>query len=275
MQKQVHDEMQRILDSAPQTLRGNRLQGKTALISGAGSAGDLIGIGAATATLFAAQGAHVGILDINEDRSRQTLALIQAIGGKATIVNADITKLEDCKAAVEKIAAATGHLDILMNNAAISRKGDIRSITEDDWDVTLAVNLKAAMFLSQAASPFLEKDGGAIVNVSSVAGRVGFGSPAYAAAKAGLEGLTRDMAVTLGRSGVRVNCIVPGFVYAPMGAKAPEQRIARANANALGIEGLAWDAAFAALYFASGESCWITGQTLMVDGGAAILGQKF
>lgn len=267
---------EQMIASAHAPLHGQRLAGKVAIVSGAGSAGTLPGVGAATAMLMAAQGARVGLLDVDAGRAAHTLAAIERLGGEGRVVTGDIAKPEGCRAVAEDIAQAFGSLDIVVNNAAIARRGDIRTLAPEDWQSVMDVNLTGAFNLSQAAVPWLDRQGGSIVNISSIAGRRGFKSPAYAASKAGLEGLTRDMAATLGGSGVRVNCVVPGFIWAPMsGGGGGEAREGRRLANALQTEGSAWDIAFAALFLASSEARWITGECITVDAGVTIMAPKW
>jgi NAD(P)-dependent dehydrogenase (short-subunit alcohol dehydrogenase family) len=254
-------------------LEGNRLRGRVALISGAGSSGPLPGIGAATAVLFAAQGAAVTVVDRDADRASNTLRLIERVGGRGCVVTADITSLQACRDIVRQCLEKFGRLDILVNNAAVALPDSIRSISEEDIDVSLALNLKAPMFLSQAASVPLGEHRGAIVNIGSIAGNRGFGLPAYAATKAALAGLTRDMAVTLGSTGIRVNCVVPGAVNTPMGGRNEQARETVRRNTLIGVEGTAWDIAFAALFLASDEARWITGIDLVVDAGMTIAGR--
>jgi NAD(P)-dependent dehydrogenase (short-subunit alcohol dehydrogenase family) len=260
------------LASAHLPLRGDRLEGRVVLVSGAGSGGDLIGVGAAIATLLAAQGARVGVIAQHPDRCEATLEGVRRLGGVGIGIAGDIADSYFCRGAVRQVVEAYGRLDVLVNSAAIARYGDIATVTRADWDVTFAVDLTAVMELCQASVPALSARGGSIVNVSSFASmRGGCGSAAYAAAKAGLEGLTRDMAASLGPSGIRANCLVPGFLYAPMGARDEPERDARRMANALQTEGTAWDAAWATLFLTCDEGRWITGVTLPVDGGLVIV----
>jgi NAD(P)-dependent dehydrogenase (short-subunit alcohol dehydrogenase family) len=261
-----------MLASTDRPVSGKRLQGRVAIVSGAGCGGDLIGVGAATALLFAAQGAKVGILDRDRNRAAQTLHLIERIGAQGTVLEADIRHADSCRKAVAEAVSAFGRLDTVVNSAAIVRPGHIGTVTEPDWQDVLDICLTGAQRLTQAATPHLVERGGAIVNISSVAGSRGFGSAAYAAAKAGLEGLTRDTAVALGRQRVRCNCIVAGFIWAPMAGGGPSAREARRLASPLGTEGTAWDIGFAALFMVSDEARWITGTCLPVDAGLTITG---
>jgi NAD(P)-dependent dehydrogenase (short-subunit alcohol dehydrogenase family) len=262
----------RLLETAHLPVRGDRLAGCSAIVTGAGSAGDLVGVGAAIAILFAAQGASVTLVDRDQARAENTLRAIRSIGGQGQVVTSDVTQAEGCASAVARAREAFGQVDIVINNAAIAPFGDIRSISLEDIDATIALNLRAPLLLAKAAAGALTQCKGSLINIASVAGFRGFGMPAYAATKAGLSGLTRDLAFSLGPLGVRVNCIVPGPVHAPMASAGDEARSRRRRLNVLGIEGTAWDIAFAALFLSSREARWITGVDLFVDAGFSIAG---
>jgi len=249
-------------------LAGDRLAGKVALISGAGGEGSVLGIGAATAVLFGAQGAAVILFDVDETRAETTRALVERCGGRARIVTGDVRSAGDCARAVQAAVDHFGGLDVLINNAAIARSADIDSVTEEIWDATIDINLKSVMLLSKAAVPALAVRGGAIVNLSSIAALQAFGTIAYAASKGGVISMTHDMAYTLGPRGIRVNCISPGHLATPMGGVHDASRRAmRRRVTMLGVEGTAWDAAWAALFLAGPESRWISGVNLTVDAG--------
>jgi NAD(P)-dependent dehydrogenase (short-subunit alcohol dehydrogenase family) len=248
---------------------GRRLAGRVALVTGAGSAGDLPGTGVAIAALFAAHGARVGVVDVDPDRAANTVDLIELTGGEAMVVVADITEGAECERAVGEVVAQYGRLDIVVNNAAITGGGRGDEDYQQTWDRVIALNLTAVMLMSSAAVPHLrEAGGGAIVNMSSIAAMRGMGGGPYGPAKAGVIGLTYDLAHALGRDNIRVNCIAPGHLYTPMGDQGgPELRERRRRAGLLGTEGTAWDAAWAALFLSSDESRWITGVVLPVDAG--------
>jgi NAD(P)-dependent dehydrogenase (short-subunit alcohol dehydrogenase family) len=173
---------------------------------------------------------------------------------------------------VEAAMSGYGSLDILFNNVGISRPGTVVDVEEEDWDTVLDVNLKSMMLTSGHAIPMMSKaNGAAIVNVSSIDGlRAGWSrNIAYAAAKAGVIGLTRNMAIQHGRENIRVKSIAPGHLHASLtGSLSESHREMRRRANALGAEGTAWDVAWAAVFLASDESRWITGVVLPVDAGA-------
>ena len=249
---------------------GRRLDGRVALVTGAGSADGLIGIGVATAVVFASQGAKVGIVDISRERAEMTRRMIEAVGGECVVAVGDLTSPDENERCVAEVAGAFGRLDTLVNSAAIV--GDAGSPIEtglEQWNATLALNVTAAMLAAKHAIPHLRSaGGGAIVNISSIAGTHGFGAGAYAASKAALIGLTKDWAYLHGREGIRVNCLVLGHVYTPMGSSGNEVlREQRRRSGILGTEASAWDVAWPAVFLASEEARWITGVALPVDAG--------
>ncbi len=249
---------------------GRRLTGRVAIVTGAGTGGELAGTGVATAILFASQGAAVGVIDISTERANRTAALIADIGGQGLSVTADITSPAECERAVQQVTDHFGRLDVLVNNAALAGGGgDASTIDRDGWSRVVALNLDAVMLMSKTSFPHLRAaGGGSIINLSSIAGMRGFGSGAYAATKAGVIGLTYDLAYSYGRDGIRANCIAPGHLFTPMGNQGGEElRDRRRRAGLLGTEGTAWDVAWAALFLASEESRWITGVLLPVDAG--------
>jgi NAD(P)-dependent dehydrogenase (short-subunit alcohol dehydrogenase family) len=154
----------------------------------------------------------------------------------------------------------------------IESRTDVLETTEEDWDRVMAVDLKSMLLATQAAIPAMaERGGGSIICVSSVAALRGHGRTAYAAAKAGVIGFVRSVAAQVGRQSIRVNAIAPGMVWTPMVEDlGPEARERRRKASPLGTEGTGWDVGWAAVFLASDESRWITGQTLVVDGGVTL-----
>lgn len=253
----------------------DRLNGKVALVTGAGSRGAGIGNGKATATLFAREGAKVVCVDHVIERAEETVAAIEAEGGVAFALAADVTKQDDCRRMATLAVERYGRLDILQNNVGVSdpRQG-IREITEEGWDHVMAVNLKTMVFASQAAIPHLEAaGGGAIVNVSSIAALRHYrGITAYQTSKAGVIGLTISLAGDLGDKRIRVNAIAPGQVWTPMAAShmSPRRRAERQRSGFIQDEGTAWDIAWAAVYLASDEARWVTGQVLVIDAGVTL-----
>ncbi|WP_329061626.1 SDR family NAD(P)-dependent oxidoreductase [Amycolatopsis sp. NBC_01480] len=243
--------------------RGNRLAGLGALVSGAGSSGDFLGTRAATAALFAVQGALTGVLDVSPERAAATCELIKRHGGTAIALTADITDADAVRAAVEAFTAAAGRLDVVVNNTGISA---------GEWDQVFAVDAKGTMLVSEAAHPHLVRSPAAsVINVSTVAALRGFGGGAYAASKGAVLSMTTDYAYRWGPDGIRVNCLVPGHLNTPIGNQGGAgAREARRKANLLGTEGDAWDLAWAALFLAGPESRFITGVTLPVDAGTTM-----
>ena len=246
-----------------------RLAGKVAIVTGAGSRGPGLGNGKAAAILFAREGARVLCVDQARERAEETAGLIRAEGGTAEALVADVTRAEDCRAMVAAAVAKWGGVDVLHNNVGIESRKDLLEVTEEEWDRVMAVDLKSMFLATRHAVPAMaDRGGGAIVCVSSVAGLRGHGRTAYAAAKAGVIGFVQSVAVQLGPKGIRINAIAPGMVWTPMvESLGPEARERRRRATPLGTEGTGWDVAWGAVYLASDEARWVTGQTLVIDAG--------
>jgi NAD(P)-dependent dehydrogenase (short-subunit alcohol dehydrogenase family) len=260
----------------PEIVRDERLKGRTVIVTGGGSHGSMAGTGAAMSVLFAAKGANVVILDRDEDRARHTLEAVKAEGGVAEVLVADVTSAAECRRAADTAVATYGRIDVLVNNAAIAPGED--DADEALWDRIVELNLKAAKLMIDAVLPSMRAQGnGSIVNISSIAAMQAGGGPAYSAAKAGLVSLGRVIAFREGRNGIRVNDVAPGHVAIPMGlgfkgwsadnVAGEATRLRRARATMLGTEGTGWDVAYAALFFASDESRYVTGVSMPVDGG--------
>ena len=251
---------------------GERLAGKVAVVTGAGSRGPGVGNGKAAAVLMAREGARVLCVDSQKDRAEETVGLIQAEQGEARAFAADVTRKADCVAMIAEAVGWWGGLDILHNNVGIESRQTLMDTTEEEWDRVMTVDLKSMLLATQAAVPALERrGGGAVTCVSSVAALRGYGRTAYAAAKAGVLGFVVSVAVQLAPQGIRVNAIAPGMVWTPMVENlGPQVREQRRKANPLGVEGTAWDVGWAAVYLASDEARWVTGQTLVVDGGVTL-----
>lgn len=258
-----------------------RVEGKVAVVTGAGqSDGPGIGTGKATALLLARHGASVVLMDREPARAEATLKEIEASGGRAVVVGGDVTDPADAERTVRTATEEFGRLDILVNNVGVSIPVDVPDLAEETWDSQLDVNLKSVYLMSRQAVPVLAAaGGGSIVNVSSVGGLFGIGFAAYSAAKGGMISLSREMAVQHGHQGIRVNVVVPGNIETPIAANAAAQMgkeaelvadLARATLP-LGqtARGTGWDIAYAALFLASDESSWVTGQVLLADGGAS------
>ncbi len=256
--------------------RRSRLQGKVAIVTGAGSRGEGVGNGKATAILFAREGAKVVLVDMQLEAANETLAMIEAEAGNeaASSFQADVTSDDDCKALVDFTMEQYGRLDILDNNVGNSYRKTVVDIEPEEWDEYMTLNLKSMVLTSKHAIPrMIESGGGSIINISSISGIRSGKDPVYTASKAGVIGLTLSMAGDHGREGIRVNAIAPGPVFTPMVAwrLSDEQRAYRKNTTALGTEGTPWDVGWAAVFLASDEAKWVTGSVLTVDGGSSIV----
>jgi NAD(P)-dependent dehydrogenase (short-subunit alcohol dehydrogenase family) len=190
--------------------------------------------------------------------------------GSGDVAVGDLTDASDNARCTAEVADAFGRLDVLVNSAAVAAAaGSPVDADVGDWNATMELNVTAAVLAAKYAIPHMRTaGGGAIINISSIAGTHGFGAGAYAASKGALIALTKDWAYLHGRDGIRVNCLVLGHVYAPMGASGGEDaRERRRRAGPLGTEATAWDVAWPAVFLASDESRWITGVALPVDAG--------
>lgn len=251
-----------------------RLERKVAIVTGAGSQTDGIGNGRAASILFAREGANVLLVDRKRDRAEETLHQLQSEGlaDRAAVFEADVTGADACRAMVADAVARWGKLDILQNNVGIgARAGTLLDMDDAVWDRMMRINVTGMMLAAKAAIPAMKNNGGgAIINISSVANWRPRGLAAYATSKGAVEALTRALAADHGRDNIRVNCIEPGPVFTPMvqvAGMSDRVRDARREATALGIEGTAWDIAYASLYLASDEARYVTGVVLPVDGG--------
>jgi NAD(P)-dependent dehydrogenase (short-subunit alcohol dehydrogenase family) len=253
-----------------------KLEGKVALVTGAGS-----GIGRATAELFAAEGAAVAVVDLREDAAQETVAKIEAAGGRGMALAADVAIAADIAAVVERAVDQFGRLDVLYNNAGVGSSGSVADAAEDDWDRCFAVNVKGTFLTSRAAVPHLAADGGgAIVNQGSVAALVAVANfAAYCAAKGAVVALTRSMAIDLAPQGIRVNVICPGTVFTPLmepmltarGGGDMDKGLAMTVAKyPIGRLGTPEEIAAIALFLASDGAAFVTGSTFTADGGMTI-----
>ena len=253
-----------------------RLDGKVAIVTGAGSRAEGIGNGRATAVLFAREGARVLLVDRDREVAETTLAMIEEEGGEAAVHEADVTVSEDCHAMVAAALDRWGRLDILHNNVGIGGRGSVVEVDEEDWERIMRVNVTGMMLASKHSIPAIKQSGGgAIVNISSIAALRPRGLTAYSTSKGAVIALTQAMAVDHAPDGIRVNCIAPGPVYTPMvyaGGMSDELRERRRNASLLQIEGSGWDIGYAALFLASDEARYITGVVIPVDGGTVLRG---
>jgi NAD(P)-dependent dehydrogenase (short-subunit alcohol dehydrogenase family) len=243
------------------------LDGKVALVTGAGG-----GIGRAAAEAFARSGASVMVSDVNEAGGAETVALIEAAGGKAAFVRCDVSNADEVKAMVAATVATFGGLDCAFNNAGINR------ITDDQyddaiWERDIAINLSGVMrCMREEAAVMLERGGGAIVNTASINGLVGNGGqPAYTAAKHGVVGLARHGALRWAKAGIRVNAVCPGVIETPMTAPLVQNAEMKAlidGMTPMGRMGQASEIAEAVVWLCSPAASFVTGHAMVVDGGA-------
>jgi NAD(P)-dependent dehydrogenase (short-subunit alcohol dehydrogenase family) len=246
-----------------------RFEGKSALVTGAAS-----GIGRATALRLASEGGSIHGVDLDDAGLAETVAQVQAAGGKMSASRRDLSKRDGCIGAVDDALASQGRLDVLGNIAGISRFHIFEQLPEADWNLMLAVNLSAVLWTSQAALPHLFDSKGAIVNVASVAGLIGQAyTVAYCATKGGVVQLTRALAQEYIERGVRVNAVAPGGVNTPMNSKMvfPKEMDWKLVKPYMGKRGMAEPSEIAAAiaYLASEEARFVHGAILSIDGGVA------
>jgi NAD(P)-dependent dehydrogenase (short-subunit alcohol dehydrogenase family) len=247
------------------------LQDKTALVTGAA-----MGMGAATAKLFAAAGARVAVADFNEEAAAKTVTEIEADGGAAFYVKVDVSRPEQVRAMVEAVVSEYGRLDVAVNNAAITPDTNpLSELDEDYWDRLMSINLKGvALSLKYELQHLIKQDqGGSIINISSVRGfRPQPNAAAYVAAKHGVVGLTKVAAMENGSRNIRVNCVAPGAIDTPMlQASLARKGLAEAEfaplLSLLNRLGSADEVAQATLWLASDLSSYVTGTTIHADAG--------
>ncbi|MDO8295647.1 MAG: SDR family oxidoreductase [Caulobacter sp.] len=251
-----------------------RLAGRRILVVGGGQQvvdadSDPVGNGRAMSVLFAREGAHVAVADRSAEAGQATVDLILGEGGKASLIQADISREDDIVRMVGSAQEDLGGLDGMVLNVGIGVGGlGLGSVKADKWDTVLGVNLRGPMLCCREALPRLA-EGSSIVFISSIAGLVaGSRLPAYDASKAALGGLMRHVALEGSRKGVRANIIAPGLVDTPLGRRATQGRPSRGTApQFFGRQATGWEIAYAALFFMSDESVYVTGQTLAVDSG--------
>jgi NAD(P)-dependent dehydrogenase (short-subunit alcohol dehydrogenase family) len=250
------------------------LTGKVAVVTGGGAAGEGIGNGRAAAILIARAGARVVVVDRDKALAQRTVEMIEEAGGQAIAVEADVTQGADCAAIVQTALDRFGRLDLLDNNVGIGSRGTVIDETEESWRRVMQVNVDSMFLMSKHAIPAMRRaGGGAIVNVSSISALRPRGLTVYSVSKGAVIALTRAMAVDHGREGIRVNCVAPGPVYTPMvyeRGMSPSARDRRRQASALGIEGTGWDIGQAVRFLLSSQARYITGHTLVVDGGTTL-----
>ncbi|MGI6542177.1 MAG: 3-oxoacyl-[acyl-carrier-protein] reductase [Limnochordia bacterium] len=245
-----------------------RLADKTVLITGANR-----GIGKAIALRLAREGAQVAIGARNVTTAVAVLDEIADSGGQAIVVPMDVTDSASCEAAVASVLAQWHKIDVLVNNAGITRDALLLRMNEEQWDAVIDTNLKGVYRCSRAVlRPMLKARSGCIINISSVVGITGnAGQANYAAAKAGIIGFTKSLALELAARNIRVNAIAPGYMETEMTQElAPEQRSQLLSRIPLGKTGRPEDVAAATAFLVSDDAAYITGQTLVIDGGISL-----
>lgn len=245
-----------------------RLNERVALITGAAS-----GIGAATAARFAAEGARVAGVDLKKPDDDAWSAVSEA-SPEVSFQTVDVREEADVRAAVEEVAHRYGRIDVVVNAAGIAGGGPVHLLEQEDWNRVIDINLKGTFLVCKyALAPMLEQRSGSIINVASVEGLEGFeGGSAYNASKGGVVILTKNLALDYGRRGIRANCICPGFIDTPMTAQlfveGLEEVLERITQHhSLGRMGRPEEIAAAALFLASDDASFVTGHSLVVDGG--------
>jgi NAD(P)-dependent dehydrogenase (short-subunit alcohol dehydrogenase family) len=259
-----------------------RLEGKVALVMGAGSIGPGWGNGKAAAVLFAREGAKVMACDVNRAAAEETRGIIAGEGGECRVAACDVADAKQVAATVDACLSAYDGIDVLHNNVGIASLGGPVELDEAEWDRVCDVNLKSVYLACKYVLPHMARAGrGAIVNIASIAGIRWTGVPyvAYSATKAAMIQLTRVVALQYAKQGIRANVILPGLMNTPMvhaglvGAYggSVEEMVRRRDAQCpMGRMGDAWDVAYAALFLASDEARYITGAELVVDGGLTV-----
>jgi 3-oxoacyl-[acyl-carrier protein] reductase len=250
----------------------NRYEGRVVIVTGAAR-----GIGAGTAKRFASEGASVAVLDLDEAAASETAS---GLGAERAIgVGCDVSDEGAVEAAVTRVVAELGQVDVLVNNAGITRDNLLFKMTTEDWDLVLGVHLRGAFLMSRECQKHMvPAKYGKILNLSSVSALGNRGQANYSAAKMGVQGFTRTLAIELGPYGINVNAIAPGFIVTEMTdatarrlkLEPDELRRLNAEANPVRRVGHPEDIAAAAAFLCSDEASYVTGQTLYVDGGAKV-----
>ncbi len=251
-----------------------RLQGRRILVVGGGqrivdAATDPVGNGRAMSLLFAREGATVAVADMNLESAAETVNIIETEGGKGFAIRADILQADDIAAMIDTAIEKLGGLDGLVLNVAIGVGAlGLEGANSDDWDKTLAVNLRGPMLICKEALPKLA-DGSSIIFISSIAGLVASSRlPSYDASKAALGGLMRHVALEGSRRGIRANIVAPGLVDTPLGRLATQGRPSRGRSpTPFGRQATGWEIAYAALFFMSDEAVYVNAPVLAVDSG--------
>lgn len=246
-----------------------RLQNKVALVTGGAR-----GIGKAISLALAKEGADIVIWDVNADEARKACAEIEALGRQTLAMQVDVTDYPKVEEGINKILDKLTKVDILVNNAGITKDNLVLRMSDADWDAVIKVNLKGTFNCSKAAfRPMMKARSGRIINIASIIGIIGnAGQANYSASKAGIIALTKTLAKELASRNVNVNAVAPGFIQTEMTAKLPEElkqkMLAQIPLNRFGSPD---DVANVCLFLASNEADYITGQTLVVDGGMVMV----
>lgn len=243
-----------------------RLKDKVAIVTGGAR-----GIGEAISTLFANEGAKVIIWDLLEE-GKVVAETINRTGGVAEFQNVSVTDKTAVETEVKRVANKYGQIDILINNAGITRDRTLHKMSEDEWDMVVNVNLKGVFLCTQAVAPYMKKNGyGRIVSAASNVGlRGNFGQTNYSATKAGVIGMTKTWTLELGKFGITANCVAPGFTVTDMTSKIPEEHF-DALKRQIPLQKVAEpiDIAYGYLYLASDEANFVSGICLTIDGGTS------
>ncbi len=255
-----------------------RVDGKVAIVTGAGSVGEGIGNGKAAAIVFAREGARVMLVDLNLDAAEVTKSTIEEESGECFTFQGDVSNSGDCKRIADACVEKYGRIDILHNNVGIEIAGGLEETTEEVWDKTLRVNLKSVFLMCKHVMPYMEAQGsGAIVSISSINAirTLPALSLVYGVSKAGIISLTREIAVEYASKGIRVNAILPGMMATPFvtaslteayGGDVGDMMDQRDAFCPTGKQGEGWDVAQLALFLASDDAKYITGAAVVVDG---------
>jgi NAD(P)-dependent dehydrogenase (short-subunit alcohol dehydrogenase family) len=270
-----------VTTNAQRTTASGRLAGKRAVVVGAGQTrGVSVGIGRATALLFAREGATVLLVDRDEQSVNETRSMIEAEGGSATVHLADVRREDACRALASAAEAELGAIDVLYDGVGRQGMGQPDKATADLWDAVMELNLKSMWLVAKHAVPLMRRQrSGSIVLVSSISAVRGSAATPYGVSKAGVNRLAIALASAYAEFDIRANAIMPGLMDTPMAIDATlqergmsrEQLIAERQATVpMSYVGTAWDVAYAALYLASDEARYVSGQCIAVDGGRTV-----
>jgi len=244
------------------------VSGRTAVVTGGAQ-----GIGEAISMTLAKEGANIAVIDVNLEKAQATVENLKKLGVEAEAYKADVSNTAEVEAVVDKIVDRFKKIDILVNNAGVTRDNLLVRMTEQEWDLVIAINLKGTFNFTQKVGKVMMKQRiGSIINISSVIGLMGnAGQTNYAATKAGVIGITKSVAKELARRNIRVNAICPGYIQSAMTDKLTEDVKAKMLAFIpSGTMGTPQDVANIALFLASDMSNYVTGETIRVDGGMAM-----